>query len=154
MVFTYLKSILLVGARFERAKKLVALLGQNRPLERSNKDRDAISFHLMKFFQNSLQALVHFPKLRLLIVERIEQAEDHRCFRFHPMEEFRKSPRDGCLHLVARESAGDVNMIEERLRVGVLLAEDSGKIVGIKSVGAIDDGKGLMTAEDFRCNKE
>ncbi len=66
----------MVDTCFQSREKLVAFLGANVPCLAGEKDGNALRFHGIQRGNNAVEHLPDFPQRRLLVVERVEQAEN------------------------------------------------------------------------------
>ncbi len=79
----------------------VSFLRQNLPVGACQEEGDPGAFQLMQRRQHAYQDLSYFTKRGLLVVERIEQAEDQDGVRMLSPANIRQPVYDGLLHLVA-----------------------------------------------------
>jgi len=89
-----------------------------------------------------LKDLPDLTERRLLVVERIEQTEDHRGAGVDFCEECRKPVHDGLLHLIAGEAARDENAMEKIVDIQFSLPCKTGKEVDVEPVAPVDHRNG------------
>ena len=92
----------------------------------------------MQMFQYATENLLYFAKRCLHVVERIQQAEDESGACVDVLEERHEAVVDGSLHLIAGEPAGNVNTVQQRLWLNVVLARETGNTVGVEAVTSIN----------------
>ncbi len=132
----------MIHVPLERGKQLPTLLRQDIPLGPGDQNGDAVGFQLLHPAQKSLEHLLHFAGGCLLVVERVQQSEDHCRVRSDGFQKRGQPVTDGLFHLIASESARDEDLVEEFLGINAMLLSETSKRMDIESVAAVHHGNG------------
>jgi hypothetical protein len=135
-----------VHGRGKRGEETPALFGCRADVGRRQEQRDVALFQHPESGDDPLETRTHFMQRRLLVVERVQQSEDHHHRRLPCLDEGGETVGDHGFHLEAGERPGDVDVPEKLLRAppqggGLTLRQaprELGKIIDVEPVRAVD----------------
>jgi len=152
--FAELQSIDPIHAAPEGRKQLVSLPREDIPLRAGQEHRDAISFHILKHKQKTLEDLLYLAERCLFVIKRVEQPEDHRRVRMNVFEENGETAGDRLLHLITGEPPRDEDQVEKLFRVQVPFPREARQQMNIKLIAAIHHSDRLPLCHRGGCHPE
>ena len=133
----------LVRSPLKLGQEHVSLLGEDVPLLARQEDRDLVLPEDRELLLEPREDMPGLPQGSLLVVERVEEAEDERLGRPDGLEKRQELRRHGGLHLVAGKPARDVDAREEEAGVELAFPGEAGEEVDVKAVAAVDNRQGV-----------
>ncbi len=141
------------GRFLELEEECVALLREDVPFLARKEESDAALAQEREVVTHPVEDVLGLPERRLLVVQRVKEAEDDRLRRPDRPEEREELRGHGGLHLVAGEPPGDVHARQERVGVQLPLPGEAGQQVDVEPVAAVDDRQGVSLG-DLRGGQE
>ena len=134
------KVIHTVHCGLELHEELVPLFRKNVVFRTGKEQRNIILFHCVESVQHSVKDLADFPQRRLLVVERIQQSEDHSNAGIFAGEKLRQPAGNSGFHLVAGKTARDEDPVQQCIGIETPLASEVGDSVHVEPVAPVNDG--------------
>lgn len=100
-----LKPVYMVHGTGQRCGKTITLFRHDRAVEVCDQHRNTAFFQLMECGEHALQNMIRFAYGGLLVIQCVQQSENHRGTSIQGLQERGQKMRDRLLHLIAGETA-------------------------------------------------